>query len=47
MVIQGIRDRSVIREDRVIRKQGCGDEGETREAGEGKQGKTRGWVFVR
>ena len=29
-----------------IGKQGCGDEGETREAREGKQGKTRRWVSV-
>ena len=38
MVIQGIKDRSEIREDEVARKRGCGDEGETRE---GEQGKTR------
>ena len=31
----------------VTEKQGCGDEGETREVREGKQGKTRGWVSVR
>ena len=31
MVVQGIKDRSKIREGMVTRKQGCGDEGETRE----------------
>ena len=46
MVIQGIKDRSKIRESEVIRKQGCRDEGETREAKEGKQGKARRWVSV-
>ena len=46
MVIQGIKDRSLIREGEVIRKQGCRDEGETREAREGKQGKTWRWVSV-
>ena len=46
MVVQGIKDRSKIRENEVIRKQGCGDEGETREARKGKQGKTRRWVSV-
>ena len=46
MVIQGINDRSKIRNRRVTEKQGCGDEGETREAREGKQGKTRGWVSM-
>ena len=46
MVIQGIKDRSEIREDEVIRKQGCGDEGETREAREGEQGKTQRWVSI-
>ena len=30
MVIQGIKDRSRIREHIVTRKQGCGDEGESR-----------------
>ena len=34
MVIQGFKDRSGIREGEVIRKQRCGDEGETREARE-------------
>ena len=29
-MIQGIKDRSEIREGEVIRKQGCRDEGETR-----------------
>ena len=43
MVIQGIKGRSKIREGEVIRKQGCGDEGETRK---GNQGKTRRWVSV-
>ena len=38
MVIQGIKDRSEIREGKVIRKKGCRDEGETRK---GNQGKTR------
>ena len=48
MVIQGIKDRSSskIRGRKVTRKQGCGDEGETREAREGKQGKTWRWVSV-
>ena len=46
MVIQGIKDRSEIREGEVIKKQGCGDEGETREAREGKQGKTQRWVSM-
>ena len=46
MVIQGIKDRSEIREDEVTRKQGCGDEGEIREAREGKQGKSQRWVSV-
>ena len=27
-MIQGIKDRSKRKEDEVIRKQGCGDEGE-------------------
>ena len=31
MVVQGIKDRSEIREDKVTRKQGYRDEGETRE----------------
>ena len=31
----------------MTEKQGCGDEGETREAREGKQGKTRRWVAMR
>ena len=31
----------------MTEKQGCGDEGETREAREGKQGETRRWVSVR
>ena len=30
----------------MTKKQGCGDEGETREAREGKQGKTWRWVSV-
>ena len=30
----------------MTEKQGCGDEGETREAREGKQGKTQRWVSV-
>ena len=30
----------------MTEKQGCGDEGETREAREGKLGKTRRWVSV-
>ena len=46
MVVQGIKDRSKIRKSMVTEKQGCGDEGETREAREGKQGKTRRWVSV-
>ena len=46
MVIQGIKDRSEIRRYKVTEKQGCGDEGETREAREGKQGKTWRQVSV-
>ena len=42
-MIQGIKDRSEIREGKVIRKQGCGDEGETRK---GNQGKTQRRVSV-
>ena len=38
MVIQGIKDKSTIWRHKVAEKQGCGDEGETREAREGKQG---------
>ena len=45
-MIQGIKDRSEIRESEVVRKQGCEDEGETREVKEGKQGKARRWVSV-
>ena len=47
MMIQGINDRSKIRKHKVTEKQGCGEEGETREAREGKRGKTRRWVSVR
>ena len=43
MVIQGIKDRSKIREGKVIRKQGYRDEGETRK---GNQGKTQRQVSV-
>ena len=43
MVIQGIKDRGKIREHMVMRKQGCGDEGETEE---GNLGRTRRWVSV-
>ena len=39
MVIQGIKDRSEIREGEVIKKQGCRDEGETREARGGSRGR--------
>ena len=46
MVVQGIKDRSEIRYHGVTKKQGCGDEGETREAKEGEQGKTRRWVSM-
>ena len=46
MVVQGIKDRSQIRRHKVTRKQGCGDEGGTREVREGKQGKTQRWVSV-
>ena len=46
MVVQGIKDRSEIRKHGVTEKQGCGDESETREAREGKRGKTRRWVSV-
>ena len=34
MVVQGIKDRSEIRWYKVTEKQGCGDEGATREARE-------------
>ena len=47
MVVQGIKDRSKIRKHKVTEKQGCGDEGETREAGEGNQRRTWRWVSVR
>ena len=44
MVVQGIEDRSKRREHMVTRKQGCGDEGETREGPEmgvcGRQGRS-------
>ena len=40
MVIQGIKDRSEDKGYKVTGKQGCGDEGETREVRKGKQGKT-------
>ena len=43
MVIQGIKDRSKIRGHMVTRKQGCGDEGETKE---GNLGRTQRWVSV-
>ena len=46
VVVQGIKDRSEIRKHKVTEKQGFGDEGETREAREGKQGKTRRWVSM-
>ena len=46
MVVQGIKDRSKIRKSMVTEKQWCRDEGETREAREGKQGKTRRQVSV-
>ena len=46
MVLQGIKDRSEIREDEVTKKQGCGDEGETKEAREGNQGRARRWASV-
>ena len=36
MVVQGIKDRSEIRGEEVTRKQGCGDEGETREGNQGR-----------
>ena len=36
MVVQGIKDRSRIREHMVIRKQGCRDKGESREGRLGK-----------
>ena len=42
-MIQGIKDRSEIREGKVIKKQGCRDEGETRK---GNQGKTQRWVSM-
>ena len=44
MVVQGIKDRSKIRCHKVTEKQGCRDEGETRE---GKRGKTRRRVSMR
>ena len=37
MVILGIKDRSKVRRYKVTEKQGCGDEGETREAREGRR----------
>ena len=43
MVVQGIKGRSEIRCHEVTEKHGCGDEGETREA---KQGKTQRRVSV-
>ena len=43
MVVQGIKDRSEIREHMVTRKQGDGEESETRER---EQRKTRRWVSV-
>ena len=43
MVVQGIKDRSKVREHMVMRKQGDRDESETRE---GEQGETQRWVFV-
>ena len=43
MVIQGIKDRSEIRECIVTRKQECGDEGETKE---GNLGRTWRWVSM-
>ena len=46
MVVQGIKDRSKIWKHKVTEKQGCGDEGETREAREGNQGRTWRWVSV-
>ena len=46
MVVQGIKDRSEIRKHGVTEKHGCGDESETREAREGKQGTTWRWVSV-
>ena len=46
MEIQGIKDRRRIRSHMVTRKQGCREEGETREAREGKQGKTQRWVSM-
>ena len=46
MVILGATDRSKIRECPVTEKQGGRDEGETREARKGKQGKTRRWVSM-
>ena len=46
MVVQGIKDRSKIRKHKVTVKQGCGEEGETREAREGKQGEIRRWVSM-
>ena len=45
-MVQGIKDRSKIRKYKVTEKQGCGDEGETREAREGNQGRTQRWVSM-
>ena len=42
-MIQGIKDRSKIRDHLVTRKQGYGDEGETKE---GSLRRTRRWVSV-
>ena len=43
MVVQGIKDRSEIRECMVTRKQGYGDEGETRKE---DLGRIRRWVSM-
>ena len=45
-MIQGIKDRSMIRRHKATEKQECRDEGETKEAREGNQGKTWRWVSV-
>ena len=43
MVVQGIKDRSKMRNHKVIEKQGGGDECD---AGEGNLGRIWGWMFM-
>ena len=46
MVVQGIKDRSKMRNHKVIEKQGGGDESDAGEAREGKQRGTQRRVSV-